>query len=145
MTEEILHVDFYHVEATRIMRARVPLVLTNVDPTLEQYQKRIMQLLPALEIETLPADLPTQILVDASALTEIDDDVKVSDLVVTDKVTVLVAVETLVAKVAPIVIRVLDEEEEAAAVAEGEEGAVAEGEAAPGEDGKPESGEAASD
>ena len=142
VTDEILHVDFYHVEATRTMHAQVPLVLTNVDPTLEQFQKRILHLLPALDIETLPADLPTEILVDASGLTEIDDDVKVLDLAVSDKVTVLVEGETVVAKVAPIVIRVLEEEEEAAPVAEA---AAEEGEEAPAEGAPPESDKAASD
>ena len=140
VTDEILHVDFYHVEATRTMHAQVPLILTNVDPTLEQFQRRILQLLPALDVETLPADLPTEIQVDASGLTEIDDVVKVSDLAVSDKVTVLVDAATVVVKVAPIVIRVLDEEEKPAA-----EAAVEEGEAAPAEGAKPESDKAASD
>ncbi len=133
LTEEILHVDFYHVEATRTMRAQVPLVLEAVDPTLEQFQKRILHLLPALEVESLPADLPTHIEVDASSLREIDDEITVQDLVVSDKVTVLAKAETVVAKVAPVIIRVEEPEE---AVVTGEEEAVPEGEEA-AEEGAP--------
>ena len=130
MTEDILHVDFYHVDVTRTMRAKVPIALEGVDPELDKFAKRVTQYLQEVDVESLPLDLPAQIALDVSALQEIDDDKKVADLVVSDKVTILTDPEELVARVTAIVEAVEDVEAAAALAGEAaEEGA----EAAPGE------------
>ncbi len=125
LSEELLHVDFYHVEATRVMRAQVPITLQNVDPDLEKLSRRVTQYLESVEVETLPADLPTDILVDASNLLEIDDQILLQQLTIGDKVTLLSDPEQLVARVTEIT--VIKEEE--AVEGELEEGV--EGEEAP--------------
>ena len=131
LTDAILHVDLYHVEATRRMRARVPLVLSGVDADLEKFDKRVTQQLDAVEVETLPLDLPTEIDVDCSALTEIDDEVKVGSLTISDKVLLLTDPDTVVAKVSAIVIlaepepKVGEEEETPEGEEAAEEGAAA--------------------
>ena len=102
LSGDVLHIDLYHVEATHRMRTEVPLVLTGVDPDLEKFGKRVLQYLHAVTVETLPLDLPTEITVDCSGLTEIDEEVKVSDLAISDKLTLLTAPEDVIAKVATI-------------------------------------------
>ncbi len=128
LTEDLLHIDFYHVEATRTMRAKVPLVLEGVDPLLERFKKRVAQLLDALDVECLPGDLPPQLRVDVTALKELGDSVAVSAIAIDDKVTVLTDPSTVVAKVMTIV-EVKEKVEEAPVEA------AAEGEAAPAEEG----------
>jgi len=119
VSESVLHVDFYHVEATRLMRARVPLVMDNLSPDLEKLGLRVNMLIDRVEVESLPLDLPTALRVDATNLKEVADEAKISDIKVTDKVKILADPATVVAKLALIV--------------ELKEEAVAEEEAAPAE------------
>lgn len=136
LTEEILHIDLFHVEATRTMRATVPVRLENVDPGLDKFSKRVNQFLNEVEVETLPADLPEEILLDVSALQELDDDIAVGALKVSDKVTILTDPEVVIAKVGEIVeISEEEPEEETAGAGEAEaEGDAADGGDAPGGD-----------
>ena len=103
VTGAILHVDFYHVEAGHLMRAQVPLVLVNVNPNLEKLDRRINMMLHVVEVETLPADLPTRIEVDSTILVEIDSEIRVSDLVVGPNVHILTPGDNGIAKVVGIV------------------------------------------
>ena len=113
LTEEILHIDLFHVEATRTMRATVPVRLQNIDPELDKFSKRVNQFLNEVEVETLPADLPEEILLDVSALQELDDDIAVGAITISDKVTILTDPELVIAKVGEIVDIVEEEPEEA--------------------------------
>jgi large subunit ribosomal protein L25 len=130
LSEELLHVDFYYVEATRVMRAQVPITLVNVDPDLEKLSRRVTPYLESIEVETLPADLPTEIQVDASNLLEIDDQLLVQQLTIGANVTLLSDPEQLVARVTEITVIKTEAGEgvleggaapAAAAAAEGEE------------------------
>lgn len=125
LTEDVLHVDLFHVEATRTMRTTVPIYLDNVDPDLEKFSKRVNQLLNEVEVETLPMDLPEEIRLDGAQLQELDDEIKVAAVDLGDKVTVLTDPELIIAKVFEYIERVEEEEEE---VLEGEEGEEGEGE-----------------
>lgn len=125
LTEDVLHVDLFHVEATRTMRTTVPIYLDNVDPDLEKFSKRVNQLLNEVEVETLPMDLPEEIRLDGAQLQELDDEIKVEAIDLGDKVTILTDPELIVAKVFEYIERVEEEEEE---VLEGEEGEEGEGE-----------------
>ena len=130
LTEDVVHVDFFHVEATRTMRATVPIYLDNVDPELDKFGKRVNQLLSEVEVETLPMYLPEEIRLDGATLREIDDEITVAAIDFGGSVTILTDPDLLVAKVFELVERA--EEEDEGAAAEGEAGA-AEGEAAAGE------------
>lgn len=130
LTEEIMHVDFYHVEASRRMRAEVPVILDGVNQGLAKLDRRLPQFLLTVTVETLPADLPTELHADASKLLELGDSIRVKDLVVSDKVTIMTPAENVVARVMAIV-EVVEETPAAATVeaAAGVEGVAAEGEA----------------
>ena len=139
LTEDVVHVDFFHVEATRTMRATVPIYLDDVDPELDKFSKRVNQLLSEIEVETLPMDLPEEVRLDGAPLQELDDEIKVSEIDLGDKVTILTDPELIVAKVFELIERVEEEEEvpeEGAGEGEegeGEEGAAEGGEEAPAE------------
>ena len=131
LTEDVVHVDFFHVEATRTMRATVPIYLDNVDPELDKFGKRVNQLLSEVEVETLPMYLPEEIRLDGATLREIDDEITVAAIDFGGSVTILTDPDLLVAKVFELVERA--EEEDEGAAAEGRSGEAAEGEAAEGE------------
>ena len=128
LTEEIVHVDFYHVDPARKMRGHVPLTVKNVDPNLAKNELRVAIMIPALEVECLPADLPVSITIDCTDLHKLGDDVKASALPVPERVTMLTKPSQAVAKVA-FVQKVKEIEEAPVAAAEG--AAPAEGAAAP--------------
>lgn len=134
LTEEILHIDLFHVEATRTMRARVPILLDNVDPELEKFSKRVNQFINDVEVETLPLDLPEEFRVDVSSLRELDDDIRVAAIASGDKVTLLTAPDLVIAKVTEIVEHIEEPEGDLEAVlgdAEGDGEGAAEGDAGP--------------
>ncbi|MFQ5934082.1 MAG: 50S ribosomal protein L25 [Dehalococcoidia bacterium] len=126
-TEELLHVDFFEVDVARRITAEVPIVLVGESPVAKGATAMISQSLGALEVEGLPTELPRSIDVDISGLAEIDEEIRVSDLLVPSNVSVLSDPDQLVVKVARGRISA-EEEELAAAEAEEEEMAV-EGEA----------------
>ena len=119
LTEDIVHVDLYQVEATRRMRAEVPLVLEGVDPELARFGKEVVQYVFSVEVESLPADLPTDFRVDGSRLKEIDDAIILGDIPIGEAVQLLTDRELIVARMVPIV----GQAEEEAAPEEGAEAA----------------------
>jgi large subunit ribosomal protein L25 len=103
----ILHVDFYQVVMTERITAEVPLVLSGEAPAVED-GGILVHGLNTVEVQCLPADLPSAIEVDLSSMTEFNDLVTVSDLRVPSSVTILSDPESLVARIeAP---RLLEEE-----------------------------------
>jgi large subunit ribosomal protein L25 len=148
-----IHVDFFLVNLTQEMEIDVPLVFTGEAPAVEETGGTLLHNLSSLHVKALPNDIPQQVVVDVSVLHSLDVAIHVRDLTLNrDLVHVLTDGDTLVDTVVPPRIEeepepVLTEEElEAAAAAEGEEGegAPAEGgEAAPteGEGGSEDSAE----
>ena len=113
----LLHVDFVRIRADVKVAAEVPL---HLDGEAEGVKNGglLEQLLFAISVEALPADVPPAIALDVSAL-DMGDQVHVSDLVVPASVTVTNDPEELVVQV--VQPRGMDLPEEAEA-AEGEEG-----------------------
>ncbi len=148
-----IHVDFFLVNLKQEMELDVPIVFTGEAPAVEETGGTLLHNLSSLHVKALPNDIPQQVVVDVSVLRTLDVAIHVRDLSLNrDLVHVLTDGDTLVATVVPPRIEeepevVLTEEElEAAAAAEGEEGegAPAEGgEAAPadGERGSEDSAE----
>ena len=108
VTEEILHVDFYHVEATRRMRSDVPVVLDNVNKGLDKLDRRMAQFIQTVAVECLPADLPISLHADAGRMAELGDEIRVKELAVSDKVTVLTGPEIVIGKI----LAIIEKEEE---------------------------------
>jgi len=134
-----IHVDFLLVSLTTEMEIDVPLVFTGEAPAVEETGGTLLHNLSSIHVKALPNDIPHEVVVDVSVLHSLDVAIHVRDLNLNrDLVQVLTDGETLVATVVPPRIEeepepVLTEEElEAAAAAEGEEGEGAEGERAEG-------------
>ena len=124
MKGTLLHVDFVRIRADVKVAAEVPLHLEGEAEGVKN-GGLLEQMVFAISVEALPADVPPAITLDVSAL-DMGDQVHVRDLAVPASVTITLDPDDLVVQI--VQPRGMDLGEEAEA-AEGEEGA--EGEAAP--------------
>lgn len=131
MTAQPLHADFYKVNLKEKVSASIPLVVVNEAPAVASKIGVLLNILSEIAVEALPADLPEKIEVDVAGLSEINSVVKVSDLKVSDKVTIKTDGSLEVVKIAPLVSKEAEklakEEEAAAAEAAAQQTAAAEG------------------
>lgn len=136
VTDELMHIDFFQISLTEMLRAEVPLVLIGNAPAVAAYSGVLLQTLNQIAVQALPTDVPEQIEVDVSDLDTLDAALFVRDLSIPPNVEVLADPDQLVAKVEPPRIAAEIEAEEAAArevvvEAAAKEAAEAEAEAAP--------------
>lgn len=128
LTGRLIHVDLHAIDLRQEMQADVPLVFDGTAPVVELEGAIMLTAIDHLKVKALPADMPHEITVDLSTLTDMDATIHVRDLMVGASVTVLNDPDDLVIKVTP-----PRAEEEPVSVA-AEEGAAegAEGEAGEG-------------
>lgn len=116
-----IHADFYQVNLKEKVKTKVPVVLQGESPAVIQKIGLLLQTLNEVEVEALPADLPEKFTVDISALTTLDQEVKVADLKLLSGVTLLSDSKLVIVKVSELVSKETEklakEEEEAAAAA----------------------------
>lgn len=101
VTENYLHVDFRQVDLKEKIKANVPVETEGESPAEKQSIGTVVQQIDELEVEALPAHLPEKIVVDISALAEVDQAIYVKDLKVSAEVEVLTDKESIVVKVEP--------------------------------------------
>lgn len=115
--ETLLHVEFHQVDLKEKVHASVPLVLIGESPVVAQKAGVVLNLLSDVEVEALPTDLPEKIEVDVTALSEVGQELKVSDLHFPEGVTVITEGTVGVVKVGALVSKAAEEQaaQEAAA------------------------------
>jgi large subunit ribosomal protein L25 len=143
LTEKVVHVDFYHVSLTKVIRVHVPIHLEGLPSGVKLGGGILQHVLREVEVECLPTDIPESMVVDVSAL-EVHDAVHVSDLPATKWKLVTEGTQTVASVIPPVLVK-------EAAPAEGVLEAAVEGEATeperigekPGEEGaaEPEKGD----
>jgi len=119
VAQTVTHVDFVIVRRDEVITADVPVVLVGEATEVQHGDGLVEQDMFTLSIRALPADIPTSLEADISALT-IGGHIRVSDLTLPQGVTTEVDPETAVAIGQPPRVVTL-EEEEGAEAAEGEE------------------------
>jgi large subunit ribosomal protein L25 len=120
-----LHADFFAVNLREKITAEVPVIVVGDSPAVSQKVGQLQQVVSMVRIESLPADLPSQLTVDVSALVEIDQAITLAEVELPNGVALVHAELTeVVVKIAAVRVRA---EEEVEAVAEGEAPAAAEG------------------
>jgi large subunit ribosomal protein L25 len=102
LSGELIHVDFYQVNKNERIRVAVPVVLVGEAPASKLKNNIIEQLVNELEIESLPGELPPQIEVDITPLTDVNNSISIRDLKLKKGVIVLAAPELLLVKVSAI-------------------------------------------
>jgi len=96
---KILHIDFFRVRMNERIRGRVPLRLVGESPAAKLNGGSVLTLLEALEIESLPDDIPTAADVDATKLVNTDDVIHAGDIIMPSGVTLVTDAAEPVAKV----------------------------------------------
>ena len=99
VTNHILHIDFYRVDATERLRGEIPVFLTGEAPAVRVHRGILMQTLHTLAVECLPMDTPERIEVDISLLEALDQGIRVSDLATDPAITILTDPEELIVRV----------------------------------------------
>jgi len=99
MTGAPIHVDFYQVSMTEKLKSEVPLVFVGEAPALKHKNVTLMHMITALQIEALPDDLPHNIEISVVSLAEPEQAIHVSDIKISDKITILTDPEQMVIKV----------------------------------------------
>ena len=120
MRDTILHVDFLLADINRPVTAQVPIVLIGESAGARSVGGSVVHQLRQLDVQALPLEMPGQIEIDLSVLTEADGVIRVSDIELSSNVTVLTDLEELVIRIE------LPRAEVEFEPAEGEEGAEAE-------------------
>lgn len=116
VTGYLVHIDFQEVSMTETLRVTVHLSFKGDAPAVKTYDGVLVFNLEDLDIECLPANLPSSIEVDLSSLKEIGDSLRVRDLVVPANIEVRTPEdETVVVVTAPTIEREGLAEAEAAA------------------------------
>lgn len=116
--QDILHIDFFAPNMNVMLRQHVSVTLANVP---EINGALLQQSLNDIEVEALPANLPSEITIDVSHLEAVGDTITVADVPAMENVTLITEAETTIAS---IVAEAVQEEEPV----EGEEGEEVEGE-----------------
>jgi len=80
VTDEILHVDFYQVRMDEKIKTEVPLKVVGESPAVENLNGVLLINQDEVEVESLPGNLPHEIEVDISFITELDQAILVKNL-----------------------------------------------------------------
>ena len=99
MKDEPIHVDFYEVDLTRKIHAKVPVHLVGIASAVKESGGVLIKNLTEIEVEALPMDLPHSVEVSIEPLKNFDDLVRVGDIKVSDKVKILGRLEDVVVSV----------------------------------------------
>jgi large subunit ribosomal protein L25 len=123
VTRAIMHADFRVVDLKVIIGAEVPIYLSGTSSLVESGQAVMNQTLAQLEVRALPANIPSYVEVDVSALESFENSLTVRDIPTTGDFEVVTDPETVVASLTPVRVRVTEEEEseEEALAAEAED------------------------
>lgn len=110
---ELVHVDFLQIQKGVAVQVEVPIELVGTPTGVKQHGGILEQIIHELPVRCLPTNIPAVIELDVTGL-DIDDSFHVSDLVLSEGVTVTIDLERTVCVVAPprAVVEEVEEEEE---------------------------------
>ncbi len=83
------HVVFQAIKQDEKVEAEVPIVYAEVDIPAEKLSLLVLKQLDHVQVEALPKNLPNELVVDPSKLTDVGDNLTVADLQVPEGVTIL--------------------------------------------------------
>ncbi len=122
ISQIVSHIEFLTVNLKEKLKMYVPIHVTGEAPAVSEKKGILMITLQEVEIETLPTNIPDSITVDVSSLTEVDQEIKLSELTIPNGVSLLGDGDLTVVKIGAIVV---EEEAPAAPAAESTEGEAA--------------------
>ena len=81
------HIDFLEIDVTKKIKAKIPVILVGVSPG-EKQGGHVNHIIQALEIESLPKDIPEKIEVEMGSV-ELNAMIQVSDLNLSESVSII--------------------------------------------------------
>ena len=114
-----LHIDFLEIDVSKKIKVKVPIELIGVSPG-EKQGGHVNHIIRALEIESLPKDIPEKVEVQMGGV-ELNEMIRISDLTLDESLTILNNLNDVIVNVHLEKIK-----EETVEVEEGEEGEVGE-------------------
>lgn len=119
---KITHIDFFEVERGKVLKTRIPVILTGTSVGVKE-GGLLEQHLHEIDIECLPKDIPADISVDITEL-QVGESIHISDIKISDGVKILNSVDQSVVGVTTLkaeeVEETEEEDEEAAAATDAE-------------------------
>lgn len=110
ISDDLYHIDFYQVNLSEKVKVNVPLEIVGESPAVEKKIGLLLTPITEIEVEALPGDLPENIEIDITNLTNIDDEIKVKDLKVDrSKIEILTDEELVVAQIGELVTKEMEE------------------------------------
>lgn len=110
LTGEPIHADFLVVEKNKPIKVHVPLEFIGESPAAKNLSAMVVKVMYELEIEALPKNLPHEIEVDISVLTDLESRITVSDLKLPAGVTTEAEPEEVIASVSEAGEEIVEEE-----------------------------------
>jgi len=101
LTDKFSHIDFFQIKMDEKIETEVPLEFIGESPAVKEHGGVLVKTIDAVSVKCLPADLPSKIEVTISSLENFDNQIKISDLKVSDKVQIMADEKTIVASVTP--------------------------------------------
>lgn len=100
VSNEPTHVDFKVVDMNKKVSVFVPLEFTGVAPAVKNGLGTLVKVMHEIEIEALPKDLPHSVVVDISALVDLESQLSVSDIALPNGVTAITKGAEIVVSIA---------------------------------------------
>ncbi|MEK7175305.1 MAG: 50S ribosomal protein L25 [Patescibacteria group bacterium] len=99
VTGDPIHVDFLIVKADKKIKIKIPIEFIGISGAVKSNLGMLVKALQEVEIEALPKDLPSNVVVDISKLGAVGEHIIVSDLVLPSSVLVITKGTEVVASI----------------------------------------------
>ncbi len=99
VSHDILHVDFRKIDLTQKIETEVPIEIIGASPAVNQLGGVLMKQHDHLIVEALPQNIPAHIMVDISAIKELGQEIKVSDITKSGDYTIKNGTEIVIVSV----------------------------------------------
>jgi len=100
ITDEPRHADFYVFEKGHKVEIAVPLEFTGISPAVKDLGGVLMKILHEMKVKAEPANLPHEIMVDISPITELEGQILAKDIVLPKGVELMENPEEVIVTVA---------------------------------------------
>lgn len=80
VSDEVLSVDFYHVNMKEKLKVKVPFEFKGEAPAVKEKGGILLKVMSEVEVEALPDKIPHAIIIDMSTLTDIAQSIHIKDL-----------------------------------------------------------------
>ena len=97
--DTVLHVDLLAADVSRPVSAQVSVVFEGEAPGAARSTDNVIQQLVSIEVSALPLDMPSQITIDLSVMTEPGSVIRAGDVVLPSGVSLLTDTEEIVARI----------------------------------------------